>query len=594
MGKKRNDVPLNYQWRLQDIFEDENGWNLAFSEAEALCEELSSLEYTISTSADALYYALKTESKASLMIEQLYSYAFMHRDEDNGNPHYQGMTDRAMQLIIKLQSGTAWLSPEILSLDEDLLMEWMSEDRFSVFRFGITDLIRRNQYILSKQEERLLALANDPLSGIENAFSMLNDVDLNFGTITDSQGNEISVTHASYGSFIEDPDRCVRRDAYQALYRAYRSVNNTISALYAASVKNDVFQAKARGYHSSLECALFDGNVPTSVYYELIDGIHAALPSLHKYLDLRKNALKLERLEMYDLYTPIVADCAESVPYSKACILVKEATAPLGDEYIHFLEQAFQENWIDIYENEGKTSGAYSCGVYGVHPYVLLNYRDTLDGAFTLAHELGHAMHSLYSNRSQPYELSSYKIMVAEVASTVNESLLISYLLNKETDRTKRAWLLNHFLEQIRTTCFRQTMFAEFEMKAHEMAERGEPLTPKSLSQLYKTLNETYYRGVNVDENIIWEWLRIPHFYRAFYVYQYATGICAAVKISCDILKNGCCESYLKFLSSGGSDYPIHQLQEAGVDLTDGSYIREAMALFSERVNELAELLQLV
>ena len=411
------------------------------------------------------------------------------------------------------------------------------------------------------------------------------------GDVTvDAEGKEVPLTHGSYGTFLQSPDRRVRRDAYRGLYKAYQGMKNTIAAAYAASVKGDLFAARARGYAGCLEAALFAGNVPTAVYTQLLEAVHEGLPALHKYVGLRKKLLNLPELEMYDLYTPLIPDCSQPMTYEEAKVLVREALAPLGENYQALLDRAFTEGWIDVYENDGKTSGAYSWGVYGVHPYVLLNHQDTLESAFTLAHELGHAMHSYHSDAANPYELAQYRIMVAEVASTVNESLLMRYLLDRETEPARRAWLLNKFLEQVRTTCFRQTLFAEFELKAHRMAEQGEPLTVESLSAVYRELNETYYAGVNVDEDAAIEWLRIPHFYRAFYVYQYATGICSALALSSDVLDRGGLDRYLRFLSSGGSDYPIRELQAAGVDLTSPEPIRSALALFAQRVDELASL----
>ena len=421
---------------------------------------------------------------------------------------------------------------------------------------------------------------------------MLSDVDLDFGTVVDAQGQEVKLTHSTYGLLLESPDRRVRRDAFRNLYKAYRSVKNTIAATYAASVKADVFRARVRGYAGSLEAALDGNNVPVAVYEQLIEAVHEKLPALQKYLALRKRQLKLDQLEMYDLYTPIVPDCSMPMSYEEAKALVKEALKPLGERYGRLLDEAYENHWIDVYESAGKTSGAFSWGVYGVHPFVLLNHQDNVDHAFTLAHELGHAMHSYHSNEKQPYETADYRIMVAEVASTVNETLMMQYLLGRETDPIKRAYLINQQLESYRTTCFRQTMFAEFELKAHRMAENGEPLTVESLSRVYRELNELYYAGVVVDDDIASEWMRIPHFYNAFYVYQYATGICTATALARDILEHGGAPRYLDFLSSGGSDYPIRLLQNAGVDLTDKASIASALEVFEQGVDELEQLLK--
>ena len=538
-----------------------------------------------------MYEGLSLSSVLSLKAMRLYSYAHMRRDEDNGNTKYQGMTDRAMQMIVALEADSSFIMPEMLAVPEEMLAEWSREERFARFRNQISDLNRRRAHVLSAGEERILAMAEDPLTGPDNSFTMLSDVDLKFGTVTDAEGNNVQLTHGTYSLLIMDPKREVRREAYEKLYAAYGSVRNTIAAMYAASIKADVFRARARGYSGALEAALFVNNVPVSVYEQLIEAVHEKLPALRKYLEIRKRCLGVDRLEMYDLYTPLVPECNIPMDFEEAKDIVKNALAPLGTHYAGLLDKAFTEGWIDIYENEGKTSGAYSWGVYGVHPFVLLNHQNDFSHASTLAHELGHAMHSYHTDAAQPYETSDYAIMVAEVASTVNEMLLKRYYLARETDPRKRAYVLNELLEDVRTTCFRQTMFAEFELKAHRMAEAGEALTVDSLSAMYRGLNELYYPDVHVDDNIAMEWMRIPHFYRAFYVYQYATGICTAIALSRAILEKGETDRYIAFLSSGSSDYPVNLLQKAGVDLTKKDSILTALDEFENCVEELDSLL---
>lgn len=592
MSKTRQEMDPQLQWRLTDIFESDAAWEQELLEAQRNIERIESYRGRLGESADTLLELLKLQSDADRQLLLIYTYAHLHKDTDNGNSTYQGMTDRAMQAIIAAQAASSFVQPEILSIDPETLLGWAEEPRFQSFRFFLQDLDRQRAHTLSAAEERILAMAEDPLGGADNAFTMLSDVDLDFGTVVDENGKEIKLTHSTYGLLLESADRRVRRDAFRGLYKAYRSVRNTIAATYAASVKADVFRARARGYAGSLEAALDGNNVPVAVYEQLIEAVHEKLPALQKYLELRKRMLGLDQLEMYDLYTPIVPDCAMPMDYEEAKTLVKTALKPLGERYGELLDEAYNNHWIDVYENAGKTSGAFSWGVYGVHPFVLLNHQDNVDHAFTLAHELGHAMHSYHSNEKQPYETSDYKIMVAEVASTVNETLMMQYLLGKETDRVKRAYLLNQQLESYRTTCFRQTMFAEFELKAHRMAENGEPLTVESLNDVYRKLNELYYDGVVVDEDIASEWMRIPHFYNAFYVYQYATGICTATALARDILENNGTPRYLEFLSSGGSDYPIRLLQNAGVDLTDKNSIVSALEVFERGVDELCELLK--
>lgn len=592
MTNNRREQDPKFQWRLSDLYEDTGAWERALQEAQAQIAAIEAHRGRLGESADTLLTVLRNRSAAERQLVQAYTYAHLHKDTDNGNATYQGMTDRAMQAMVAAQAALSFIEPEILEIAPETLRAWAQEPRFQNFRFYLEDLDRQRAHLLSAAEERILAMAEDPLSGADNAFTMLSDVDLDFGTVVDAQGQEVKLTHSTYGLLLESPDRRVRRDAFRNLYKAYRSVKNTIAATYAASVKADVFRARVRGYAGSLEAALDGNNVPVAVYEQLIEAVHEKLPALQKYLALRKRQLGLDQLEMYDLYTPIVPECSMPMTYEEAKALVKEALKPLGERYGRLLDEAYENHWIDVYESAGKTSGAFSWGVYGVHPFVLLNHQDNVDHAFTLAHELGHAMHSYYSNEKQPYETADYRIMVAEVASTVNETLMMQYLLGHETDPVKRAYLINQQLESYRTTCFRQTMFAEFELKAHRMAENGEPLTVESLSRVYRELNELYYAGVVVDDDIASEWMRIPHFYNAFYVYQYATGICTATALARDILEHGGAPRYLDFLSSGGSDYPIRLLQNAGVDLTDKASIASALEVFEQGVDELEQLLK--
>lgn len=592
MTNDRQEQDPKLQWRLSDLYENTAAWERALQEAQAQIAAIEAYRGRLGESADTLLAVLRSRSAAGRQLEQAYAYAHLHQDTDNGNATYQGMTDRAMQAMVAAQAALSFIEPEILEIAPETLRAWAQEPRFQNFRFYLEDLDRQRAHLLSAAEERILAMAEDPLGGADNAFTMLSDVDLDFGTVVDAQGQEVKLTHSTYGLLLESPDRRVRRDAFRSLYKAYRSVKNTIAATYAASVKADVFRARVRGYAGSLEAALDGNNVPVAVYEQLIEAVHEKLPALQKYLALRKRQLGLDQLEMYDLYTPIVPECSMPMTYEEAKALVKEALEPLGERYGRLLDEAYDNHWIDVYESAGKTSGAFSWGVYGVHPFVLLNHQDNVDHAFTLAHELGHAMHSYYSNEKQPYETADYRIMVAEVASTVNETLMMQYLLGHETDPVKRAYLINQQLESYRTTCFRQTMFAEFELKAHRMAENGEPLTVESLSRVYRELNELYYAGVVVDDDIASEWMRIPHFYNAFYVYQYATGICTATALARDILEHGGAPRYLDFLSSGGSDYPIRLLQNAGVDLTDKASIASALEVFEQGVDELEQLLK--
>ncbi len=588
----RDQIADALKWRLEDIYATETLWEADFAAAQALVADFPAHAGKLSQSADALYAALCDDSSIWQLVERVYTYAHLHKDEDNGNTRYQGMTDRAMQLYVSAQAASSFLDPEILTIPEETLLSWAAEERFARFRFRIADVDRRRAHTLSTEEERLLAMAQEPLSGADNIFTMLTDVDFDYGTVVNENGEEVKLTHGSYNMFIVSPDRRVRKDAYETFYKAYRGMKNTLNATYSTSVKGDVFQARAHKFEGALEAALHNNGVPVAVYEQLIEAVHEMLPVLKKYLAIRKRVMGVDQLEMYDLYVPITPEVDDDMPYEAAKALVKEALKPLGAEYQALLDKAYSEGWIDVYETPGKTSGAFCAETYGTHPYVLLNFQGKTDDAFTLGHELGHAMHSHYSGEAQPFETSHYRILAAEVASTVNETLMTHHLLKGETDRVKRAYYITQFLESFRTTCFRQTMFAEFEMKAHRMAESGEPLTVDSLSAMYRELNELYYEGAHVDDNIVLEWMRIPHFYNAFYVYQYATGLCSAVKLADDILHAGTVERYINFLKSGGSDYPIEELKAAGVDLTKKESILASLGVFAQYVDELDALMQ--
>jgi oligoendopeptidase F len=446
-------------------------------------------------------------------------------------------------------------------------------------------------YIKSAEIEQMLAMMSDMAGTASNCFTMLESVDMTFPAIKDENGEEVTLTHGNFGVFRESSDQRVRQESFEKYFGEFNKYINTFSAMYAGSVKKDNYFAKVRGYESACEQALYGNNVPLSVYNKLIEAIHAGLPTMRRYLELRRRVLGLDELNMYDLYCPMVKEADMTVTFEEAKDMVKKALLPLGEEYQKLLDRAYTERWIDVYENKGKTTGAYSCGVFGVHPYVLLNYTDTLDDAFTLAHELGHAMHSYFSDTTRDFANHDYKILVAEVASTVNEVLLTRYLLSKETDPAKRAYLLNHYLEGFRTTVFRQTLFAEFELLAHNMDMEGTPLTAETLNDCYRKLNELYYEGAVVNDLQKIEWARIPHFYNSFYVYQYATGFCSAVSIAKKILEENGAENYLRFLTTGGSDYPLEELKITGVDLTKPDTVAAAMEEFDSALSELEKLL---
>lgn len=589
--KTRSQIPVQDTWQLSDLFPSDEAWEQAFTKAGEDIKAFPALSGTLGASKDALLSGLQQSGAVDLQLERLYVYAHLNRDEDNGIATYQGMTDRAMQLMVQYGEASAFFTPELLRIPREMFLAWANDPALAAYRHGLLNLDKKRAHVLSEPEERLMALAAEPLSGFDTIFTMLDSVDQRFGSITDENGETHELTHGSFRTFLEKRDRRVRKDAFTTYYASYERLTNTYAAAYAASVKADVFSARARHYESSIAQALAGSNVPLSVYTGLIDAVHQKLPALARYLQMRKAQLGVDELHMYDLYVPMVPEIEMPMEYDEACALVKAAMAPLGADYVALLERAMTERWIDVYENRGKTTGAFSWGAYGTHPYVLLNFQPQADYAFTIAHELGHALHTYFSDEAQAYENAQYKIMAAEVASTVNEVLLLRHMLAQETDKARRAYLLNHFLEQFRTTVFRQTMFAEFEMKAHDMAEAGVPLTVESLSALYRSLNEQYYAGVTVDSQIDIEWMRIPHFYNAFYVYQYATGFSAAVAIAKHILEGGDTTRYREFLKSGCKEDPIVLLQQAGVDLTKQQSILSALELFESSIQELQELL---
>ena len=472
------------------------------------------------------------------------------------------------------------------------MRQWIRDPELAEYRHILEDTDRMRAHTLSAVEEKLLSQLSDAAETPDGVFTMLNSVDMTFPDVTGEDGKPQSLTHGTYGLFRESKVRSVRKEAFEVYHGEFRRYLNTFAAMYAGQVKLDTYFANVRGYGSAVEKSLFANNVPVSVYDSLVEAIHGGLPTMRRYLELRKQVLGLDTLHMYDLYCPMVEDVEYKIDYEGSKALVKKALEPLGADYQKLLDKAYSESWMDVYENKGKTTGAFSCGVHGVHPYVLLNFTNSLEDVFTMAHELGHAMHSYLSSEHNSFANHDYRLLVAEVASTVNEVLLTKYLLTTETDKKRRAYLLNHLLESFRTTVFRQTLFAEFERTAHEMYQKGEPLTAESLSKVYHDLNELYYAGAEVDALQDVEWARIPHFYSAFYVYQYATGFCSAVAIADGIYETGDAGNYLKFLTTGGSDYPLEELKIAGVDLTKPEVVDRALKVFDEPLTELTGLLK--
>lgn len=589
--KNRNEVEERFTWDFSDIFADDAAWEAAYRDADRMIDQIASIQGTLGNSAAAMKAGLDMVFAASEKAERVYIYSMLRLNADNGDAVYQAMHGRATNLTVKLSTACAFLDPEILSIDAKKLSDMQKDPVLATYRHYLEDTDRMRPYTKSAEIETMLAMMSDMAETASNCFGMLESVDMTFPEITDEHGNKATLTHGNFGVYRESADQRVRKDSFEAYFGEFKKYINTLSAMYAGNVKKDNFITRVRGYRSSCERALFGNNVPVSVYDKLTEAIHGGLPIMRRYLNLRRRVLGLDELNMYDLYCPMVKEVDMTVPYEDAKELVKKATLPLGEEYQRLLDRAFSERWIDVYENKGKSTGAYSCGVFGVHPYVLLNYTDTLDDAFTLAHELGHAMHSYFSDTTQDYANHDYRILVAEVASTVNEVLLTRYLLSVETNPAKRAYILNHFLEGFRTTVFRQTLFAEFEREAHDLEMNGTPLTAEALNGIYRKLNLLYYDGAVVNDLQDIEWARIPHFYNAFYVYQYATGFCSAVTIAKKILEENGTADYLRFLSTGASDYPLEELKIAGVDLTKPNAVTAAMKEFDAALSELESLI---
>jgi len=593
--KERAEIPEEYKWHLEDIFPSDEAWEEEFAKAEKLLEKAGEFQGHLGDGVDTFLACLKWVDEIGLTIGEIYTYARMRRDEDNRNSHYQALTDRAGALSVKAGSAFAFVVPEILALPEGKLKEYReSSEEMALYDHALDDILRKREHVLSPAEEKLLAEMGEIADGPSTIFGMANNADLKFPTIKDEHGQEVELTKGNFIQFMESHDRRVRQEAFETLYATYQKQINTWAATLNFSVKGDVFFAKARRYPSAIAASLDSDKVPLKVYDSLIETVREFLPDMHRYVKLRKKALRLDELHMYDIYVPIVAEVKMKLPYKEAVKMCTDGLKPLGPKYLEVLEKGFTSHWIDVYENQGKTSGAYSWGTYRSHPYVLLNHQDTLDSMFTIAHEMGHALHTYFSNANQPHIYAGYKIFVAEVASTLNEALVMEHLLKTTEDPKLLAYLLNHYLEQFRGTVFRQTMFAEFEKKIHEMVENGEALTADGLSDIYLQLNKDYYGPeVVMDPQIAIEWARIPHFYNAFYVYKYATGFSAATALARKILEEGepAVERYLNFLSSGSSDYPIELLRKAGVDMETPEPVRDALLVFRDLLDRLEKLI---
>lgn len=598
----REQVEEQNTWNLGDLFSEDAEWEKGNNELSVMCKELSEWKGRTLENSDTLYEFLELFEKAGMLAGRVYVYAHQKYHQDTTNPTYQGMSERATAALNQFSSAIAFFQPEVLTLEQeefnnifDHCKARMDDKRIAGFERYFSEIFRQKEHSLSGEMEELLANARESLKASDSIFSMFNNADIKFPVISLEDGKKVEITHGRYSSLLKSQDRRVRKEAFEGLHGQYKRFENTLATTYGANVKSDIFYAKTRKYPSALAMALDESHIPEEVYTNLIQVVRENLSVLHRYMKVRKNALGVEALHLYDVYVPMVEGVDEKISFEQAKEMVLDGLKPMGEEYLKLLQEGFSNRWIDVYENAGKRSGAYSWGCYGVHPYVLLNHQDDLNSVFTLAHEMGHALHSYYSNKNQPYVCADYEIFVAEVASTCNEALLIHDLLEKTEDKKKKAYLLNYYLEQFRTTLFRQTMFAEFEWKAHEMAEKGEALTAETLNAMYHQLNVDYFGEETViDEAIDVEWARIPHFYNSFYVYQYATGYSAAIALSAKILKEGmpAVNAYIgEFLCKGGSKDPIDLLKGAGVDLSKKEPIQAAMDVCNDLLDQIEELL---
>lgn len=591
----RSEADPKYTWALEDVYANNDLWKADLEKARALPAQLAAYKGHLGDSAQKLLEFLQLGDGISVLFDSLYGYAQRRSDEDTANSLYQGMTSQAMSAMVAVDAASSFETPELLAIPDDKLEQfYKDEPALETYRLALTRIRNKRAHILSDAEEKLLAAAGEMSQAPDSVYSVFADADLKFPAATDKDSNTHPVTHGTYIPLMHSADRVLRKSAFESLYSVYGQFRNTAAALLSAQVKQLKFYADARKYDSTLQASL-DGNyVPTEVYTNLISAVHENMAPMYRYVDLRRKLLGVDELHMYDLYTPIVSDVDVDIPYEEAKQTVYDALACMGDDYRAILKEGFDNRWIDVYENVGKCSGAYSAGLRK-HPYVLLNYSGTLDSMFTLAHEMGHAIHSYLSNKHQPVAYSNYSIFVAEVASTCNEALLMQHLLKTTKDKKRRAYLINYFLEQFRTTLYRQTMFAEFELEINRRNERGESLTAESLNALYHELNHQYFGDdIVIDKEIDLEWARIPHFYYDYYVYQYATGYSAAIALSRRILKEGApaVKDYIHFLSGGCSTDPISLLRGAGVDMASTAPIHEALQLFDELITEMEQLME--
>lgn len=586
---KRSEISDEYKWSVKDLYSSDELWNNDYEKALKGTQEKSSFEGCVMDSADTLADALSESEKDDYITERLYVYAFMRYYEDTSDGTYQQMSGKAQMLAVKMSEKYSFLVPEIMAADDDKVARFLDSDKIKPYRHLLCDMLAKKEHTCSQKEEKLLAMASQMADSPSDIFSKFNNADVKFGKVHDEHGDEKELTSAGFSVFMESRDRNVRKEAFYALYRQYKSYINTLAASYYGNVKQAVFFANARNYESTLQMYLSGSFIPESVYTNLIDTVNNNLDKMHDYVSLRKKTLGVDELHFYDIYAPLTSDYTVKVSYENAKETVLDALKILGDDYVSQVKKGYESGWVDVYENDGKRSGAFSWGAYGTHPYIFLNYTETLNDIFTLIHETGHAMHTYYSNETQPYTYAGYKIFVAEVASTCNEVILIDYLLKHSRSDEEKKYLYGHYLEQFKGTLFRQTMFAEFEMITHRMAQDGEVLNAESLCGTYKKLNEKYFgKDMVIDEEIAYEWARIPHFYTPFYVYQYATGFSAAVAIATKII-NGDKEvlhGYREFLKGGSSMHPIELLSLCKIDMSKPDVIQDALNVFGSLIED--------
>ena len=593
----RKEADARYKWAIEDLYKDDEDWKRDYELLKSRIPELTKFRGRLGESAEVLLSMQKLSDELNQLLEKVYVYANQRLHENTDNSTYQNLASQAQGLLVELSESLSFVEPELMELPDGIIETFLGEnEELSAYRQYFENIIRQKKHVLPTEQEQLLAAMGEVAESPKDIFSMFNNADIRFPEITGEDGHPVQVTHGRYMSLMQSRNRQVRKDAFEAMYGVYGDWRNTLAAMYRANVKQEAFLAKAHKYTSDLEAALDGSHIPVKVYEQLIEAVHESMPLMYRYMKLRKKLLGVEELHMYDLYVPVIEQDHSEIPFEQAKKTVLEGLAPMGEEYLHLLREGFDHGWIDVYENQGKRTGAYSWGAYGTHPYVLLNYQGTLHDVFTLAHEMGHALHSWYSDEHQPYIYAGYRIFVAEVASTCNEALLIHYLMEqskKAGDQKKTMYLMNYFLEQFRTTLFRQTMFAEFEKITHGLQEQGETLTADRLCEIYYDLNKLYFgEEICVDQEIAMEWARIPHFYTPFYVYQYATGFSAAIALSKQILEQGApaVEQYKKFLKGGSSMYPLELLKMAGVDMEQKAPVQDALAVFAQYLDEMERL----